>query len=121
VAGERLIEIRDVLASRLTPSMRHFLSQLEDYVIYGDYLFVHAGLRPGVPLDEQRQEDLFWIREPFLSSRRHHGYRVVHGHTIVDTPAILPNRVGIDTGAYAGGSLTAAFISKQTLSFLTDL
>ena len=76
-------------------------------VSLGDYVFVHAGVRPGVPLERQRVEDLQWIREPFLSSRRFHGKVVVHGHTPVDEPQILGNRIAIDTGAYATGTLAA--------------
>lgn len=74
----------------------------------GGYLFVHAGVRPGVPLDAQDEEDLLWIREPFLSSTAAHGAVVVHGHTPERAPAIRPNRIGLDTGAVYGGRLTAA-------------
>lgn len=84
-----------------------FVAEFEDSVVIGDYLFVHAGIRPGVPLEEQSGADLRWIREPFLGSRRYHGRMVVHGHTIVDEPAIRTNRIGIDTGAYRSGCLTA--------------
>ncbi|MGE4312664.1 MAG: metallophosphoesterase [Pseudobdellovibrionaceae bacterium] len=73
----------------------------------GNYLFVHAGVRPGVPLHEQDRFDLVTIREPFLSSPHDHGYRVVHGHTITPAPVVLPNRIGLDTGFYDQGVLTA--------------
>lgn len=99
--------LRDDLLSRLPDEHLTFLKGLESLVLLGDYAFVHAGVRPGVPLDRQRTEDLLWMREPFLSSRRHHGKIVVHGHTVVDQPQFLPNRIAVDTGAYATGILTS--------------
>lgn len=71
------------------------------------FFFCHAGVRPGIALDRQREEDLLAIREPFLSSKADFGKIVVHGHTVVDHPQILPNRINIDTGAGDGGPLTA--------------
>src|SRR3546814_15952753 len=73
----------------------------------GDYLFVHAGVRPGVPLDEQDPVDLRWIRREFLESVADHGAVVVHGHSIRSEVQMCPNRTGIDTGAYALDRLTA--------------
>jgi len=84
-----------------------FVSSFEDHVRIGDYLFVHAGIRPGAPIENQRSSDLRWIREPFLSHSGDHGLMVVHGHTITDDVDIRPNRIGIDTGAYQSGRLTA--------------
>lgn len=84
-----------------------FLKNLEDYLVIGDYLFVHAGIRPGLPLDRQASADMRWIREPFLSSRAGHARFVVHGHTISPEPELRANRLGIDTGAYMTGRLTA--------------
>jgi serine/threonine protein phosphatase 1 len=76
--------------------------------IIGDYFFVHAGIRPGVDLEHQSADDLLWIREPFISSRRNHGKVVVHGHTVEASPVRLGGRrIGIDTGAYRTGVLTA--------------
>lgn len=103
----RLRGLRDRLEERLPRRHLTFLESLETMVEVGDYVFVHAGVRPGVPLDRQRQEDLLWIREPFLSSRNYHGKVVVHGHTIVEQPLFMPNRIAADTGAYATGRLTA--------------
>ncbi|MCC6924991.1 metallophosphoesterase family protein [Novosphingobium sp.] len=91
-----------------------FLRGFEDQVLIGDYLFVHAGIRPGVPLDEQRAADLRWIREPFLSHRESHGPVVVHGHTIFERPDFGHNRIGIDTGAYRTGRLTALGLEGTT-------
>ena len=84
-----------------------FFCTFEDMIVIGDYLFVHAGIAPGVPLAEQSISDLRWIREPFLSHEGDHGYMVVHGHTISEQPEVRPNRIGIDTGAYLHGRLTA--------------
>ena len=84
-----------------------FLEDFEDMVTIGDYLFVHAGIDPRVPLDSQRRQDLRWIREPFLSHPDSHGPVVVHGHTISDQPEDCGNRIGIDTGAFMSGRLTA--------------
>lgn len=73
----------------------------------GSVLFVHAGIRPGIPLDHQSEDDLLNIRKPFLSCFALHPALIVHGHTITPTPQILPNRLGVDTGAYRSGRLTA--------------
>lgn len=88
---------------------RGWLRSLPLTALRGEYLFVHAGVRPGVPLDQQRADDLLWIRGPFLN--RHHGLpcTVVHGHTFQRNYRIiqLPHRIGIDTGAFVSGRLTA--------------
>ncbi|WP_424932878.1 metallophosphoesterase [Amaricoccus macauensis] len=85
----------------------------------GSYLFVHAGIRPGVPLERQFREDLIWIREPFLSSTRDFGFKVVHGHTIVKSPEHLSNRIAIDTGAYTSENLTCLVLEDANVSLLT--
>ncbi|WP_231639034.1 metallophosphoesterase family protein [Sphingomonas profundi] len=84
-----------------------FLRGFEDHVAIGDYVFVHAGIRPGVPLAAQSPRDMRWIRDDFLDHRRSHGFTVVHGHTISEAPQFRANRIGIDTGAYRTGVLTA--------------
>ena len=84
-----------------------FMQAMEDMIHLGDYLFVHAGIRPGVPLAEQRSSDLRWIREPFATTPEDLGFTVVYGHTIYDQVELAPSRIGIDTGAYASGRLTA--------------
>lgn len=83
------------------------LRAMRDQVQIGDYLFVHAGIRPGVPLDAQTGRDLRWIRKEFLTSAADHGPVVVHGHTIVPKVEYRRNRIAIDTGAYRTGRLTA--------------
>ena len=94
----------------IPPDHVEFLRAFADTCRFGDYLFVHAGIRPGVGLDEQRQSDLRWIREPFLLDDSDHGFVVVHGHTIRAEVEERPNRIGIDTGAYSSGILTALAI-----------
>lgn len=84
-----------------------FMQGMEDMIQVGDYLFVHAGIRPGVPLAEQRSGDLRWIREPFITTPEDLGLTVVYGHTIYEQVDIAASRIGIDTGAYASGRLTA--------------
>ena len=84
----------------------------------GDYLFVHAGVRPGVPLDHQDPFDLVWIREPFLSFDGDLPQVVVHGHTPAAAPVIRPHRIGIDTGACFGGELTCLVLEGHRLRFL---
>jgi len=84
-----------------------FIAGFADSVRIGDYLFVHAGIRPSVPLDQQSSHDMRWIRHEFLSDQTDHGVVVVHGHTISAQPEFQPNRIGIDTGAYHSGVLTA--------------
>ncbi len=101
----------DVLLERMValvpPSHRTFMASLEDMVIAGDYAFVHAGVHPDSPLDEQRPRDLRWIREPFLAHRKPLEKMIVHGHTIVEEAEATPVRFPIDTGAYLTGVLTA--------------
>lgn len=84
-----------------------FLDAMGDTFKIGDYLFVHAGIRPGLPLADQSQADLRWIRGPFLNHSGSHGFVVVHGHTISEEIDARDNRIGIDTGAHATGVLTA--------------
>ena len=97
---------RAFLAS-LPETHRDFFETLELAVSFGDYLFVHAGVRPGVPLEAQDPHDMVWIRGPFLRSNEDFGKIVVHGHTPGREPDIRPNRIGIDTGAVFTDRLTA--------------
>jgi len=85
----------------------------------GDYLFVHAGVRPGVPLGRQDPFDLLWIREPFLSYGGELDFVVVHGHTPSAAPEVLPHRIGVDTGAVYGGDLTCLVLEADRLRFLS--
>jgi serine/threonine protein phosphatase 1 len=95
-----------------------FLRRLELSATYGDYMFVHAGVRPGVALDRQVRADLLWIREAFLNEERPFRKIVVHGHTPEVKPHAGPVRIGIDTGAYATGVLTAVRLWRGEATFL---
>jgi serine/threonine protein phosphatase 1 len=86
---------------------REFLRRFEDMIVIGDYAFVHAGVRPDTPLNLQRTSDLRWIRDPFLDHRSTLEKTIVHGHTMTDEVERRGHRIGIDTGAYASGRLTA--------------
>jgi serine/threonine protein phosphatase 1 len=96
---------RDML-ERVPANHWDFLRATQINHIEGDFLFVHAGIRPGLPLDRQLPEDMLWIRDTFLSSRADHGKVVVHGHSISEEVEFRPNRIGIDTGAFYTGMLT---------------
>jgi serine/threonine protein phosphatase 1 len=100
-------ELLPELIARVPSEHVAFLKRFEDRIAIGDYLFVHAGIRPRVPIEEQVGGDLRWIRSEFLDFRGDHGAVVVHGHTITDTVEERANRIGIDTGAFASGRLTA--------------
>jgi serine/threonine protein phosphatase 1 len=100
----------EAIRAVIPPEHLEFIGSFADTCRFGDYLFVHAGIRPGVELDQQTQQDLRWIREPFLADETDHGFVVIHGHTIRPEIEERPNRIGIDTGAYATGVLTALVI-----------
>jgi serine/threonine protein phosphatase 1 len=99
--------LAELIATRVPAAHVEFLESFENQILIGDYLFVHAGIRPRVPLEEQTGGDLRWIRNEFLDYRGAHGPIVVHGHTITDEVEERGNRIGIDTGAFASGKLTA--------------
>lgn len=107
LASATLEETQDMLVDAIPWEDREFLRQFETTIAIGDYLFVHAGIRPKRPVEEQDVHDCRWIREPFLSFKGDFGYTVVHGHTVTDEPIIRHNRIGIDTGAFKSGRLTA--------------
>lgn len=100
-------ELLEMMEAAVPEADRAFIAGFEDIVQIGDYAFVHAGVRPEIPFEEQHAHELRWIREPFLSHRDAHEAMIVHGHTISDEVEHQPNRIGIDTGAYATGRLTA--------------
>jgi serine/threonine protein phosphatase 1 len=99
--------LRDELEARLPPSHLEFLRACRTLHTEGSYCFVHAGIRPNVPLENQSAEDVLWIRDEFIRSQADHGHVVVHGHSITEEVEWRPNRIGIDTGAYYSGMLTA--------------
>ena len=96
-----------------------FLQNLGSFHVEGDYMFVHAGVRPGRSIEDQDEMDLIWIRDDFLQSTADHGRVVVHGHNITHEPDVWPNRIGIDTGAYAAGRLTCLVLEGAERSFLS--
>ncbi|NJR79272.1 metallophosphoesterase family protein [Sphingomonas corticis] len=106
-------ELAAWLAAHVPADHVAFLSAFEEMVGVGDYRFVHAGVRPDKPLDEQRAADLRWIREPFLSHPKPLEAMIVHGHTISEGVDYRPHRIGIDTGAYEGGPLTALGLESE--------
>ncbi len=110
--------LRDALNFAVPEAHRAFLDGLVLSHVEGDYFFAHAGIRPGVPLEAQEENDLLWIREPFLGSTADHGKVVVHGHSVAAEVAERPNRIGIDTGACYGGKLTALVLEGNRHRFL---
>ncbi len=115
---EERIKARDALQRVLPADHLAFFRSLELKVTLGDYVFVHAGVRPGVSLDDQSEEDLLWIRDEFLVSTLMHEKVVVHGHTPLSAPVRTSNRISVDTGAYATGILTCAVLEGTSCRFL---
>ena len=102
-----LSDLPALAAGAVPTAHRDFLEAALDYHAVGDYLFVHAGIQPGIPLEDQDASSMRWIRHEFTGSDVDHGRMVIHGHTITPEIDAWPNRIGIDTGAYASGVLTA--------------
>jgi serine/threonine protein phosphatase 1 len=117
-AQATLEEAQDLMREAVPARDVAFVKGFEGMIRAGDYLFVHAGIDPRVPLDEQREKDLRWIREPFLSHPEPHGVVVVHGHTICESVEDCGNRIGIDTGAFMTGRLTALVLEGSSRRFL---
>lgn len=103
-----LERLRTEFREKFSAAHRNFFERLALNYEIGGYFFVHAGVRPKIKLHRQRPEDMLWIREEFLNSGVFHGRVIVHGHSVSDEPEIRPNRIGLDTGAYATGRLTCA-------------
>jgi serine/threonine protein phosphatase 1 len=116
--GRDIKKVQEQFTAHFPKHHRDFLDGLNVSVVFGDYFLCHAGVRPGVALDRQDRDDLLNIREPFLSSEAEHGKLVVHGHTPAVAPEIRPNRIGIDTAAYATGRLTCLILEKDEQHFL---
>jgi serine/threonine protein phosphatase 1 len=111
-------ELAGAFAAALPQHHATFLRHLPFLFESGNILFVHAGIKPGIAIDRQNPDDLTWIREEFLEYRGDFGRFVVHGHTPVDRPDIRPNRINIDTGAYATGRLSCVILENEKLTFL---
>ncbi len=116
---DSLFRARDELLDRMPASHLVLLRDLELMVTIGDFAFVHAGVRPGTPLNAQSENDLLWLREGFLDVEEPFEKVIVHGHTWLDErPQLLPNRLGLDTGAYATGVLSAVRLDGDDLGLM---
>jgi serine/threonine protein phosphatase 1 len=111
-------QLSAALDRKLPESHREFFRNLQLSFTCGDFFFVHAGVRPGIPLSKQREEDLLWIRYDFLLHEERHEKVIVHGHTPVTRPEVHTNRINIDTGAYATGQLTCLVLEESRISFI---
>jgi serine/threonine protein phosphatase 1 len=107
-------------STAVPPAHRAFLATLPPFHLRGEVLFVHAGIRPGIALENQDPDDLCWIREPFLSDTTDHGVLVVHGHTALDAATHYGNRVNIDTSAGYGGPVTAVAFEDRDVWVLGE-
>ncbi len=114
-----LSDLTQLVADRVPAEHIAFMRGFIDQWQCGQYLFVHAGIRPGLPLEDQKPSDMRWIRNEFLDDTRDHGVMIVHGHSITEAVEERPNRIGIDTGAFASGRLTAIGIEGTERWFLT--
>lgn len=115
------VRLANSLSSALTTAHRQFLQSLKPTFVCGDFVFVHAGLRPLIPIEQQDEDDLLWIRDDFLLWDREFEKIVVHGHTPVREPDIRFNRINIDTGAFATGRLTCLTIEGAEIATLIDV
>jgi serine/threonine protein phosphatase 1 len=116
--NRELVRAQRELAERLPSRHRRFMQDLALTHAEGDFFFAHAGVRPGVRLNQQSEQDLLWIRDEFLLSEENFGKIVVHGHTITERPEVKRNRIGIDTGAFSSGHLTCLVLEGSQLGFL---
>lgn len=111
-------DVADRLPALVPADHVDFLGGGEDVIEIGDYAFVHAGVRPGVPLEKQSLSDLRWIRDEFLDSNNDHGKMIVHGHSITRAPDEQANRIGVDIGAFQSGALAAVALEGESRWFL---
>ncbi len=118
LAGASFEEVAERLPQMVPAEHVKFLGDGEDVIEIGDYAFVHAGIRPGVPLEKQALADLRWIRDEFLDDMGDHGKMIVHGHSITNEPDEQANRIGIDIGAFRSGALAALGLEGEKRWFL---
>ncbi len=119
-AGDRPVaKVHADAVAAVPPAHRDFLRSRPAWHRIGEVLFVHAGIRPGVPIQNQTETDLVWIRDPFLMETASHGPLVIHGHTAIDTPTHYGNRVNIDSSAAYGGPLSAIVVEGRDVFHLT--
>ncbi len=119
-ADRPIARVHAEAVDKVPPQDRAFVAGLLGYFQRGEVVYVHAGIRPGIALADQVEDDLVWIRTPFLDYPYDHGFLVVHGHTALHAPAHHGNRVNIDTRAAYGGPLTAVVIEGRAVFMLTD-
>lgn len=113
-----LEELQTEMATLVPEADRAFMAAAEDYIEAGDYLFVHAGIDPSVPLAEQKRSDMLWIRNRFLNHGEPFSHVVVHGHTVFEDVDDTGHRIGIDTGAYRTGRLTALVLEGSARRYI---
>ena len=111
--GKEFEEASKALRKAIPQEHLNFLASLQLSLAVGKYFLCHAGVRPGISLERQSAEDLMWIREEFLTSKMNFGKIIVHGHTPIESPEVLPNRINIDTGAFATGRLTCLVLDGE--------
>jgi diadenosine tetraphosphatase ApaH/serine/threonine PP2A family protein phosphatase len=120
-AGKSIVEMQAAFHAALPRTHLRFLRDLRLSYTCGDFFFAHAGVRPGVEISRQSERDLLWIRDEFLTSRSDFGKIVIHGHTPTFEVEVEPNRINIDTGAFATGRLTCLVIEGSKLSIIDTL
>ncbi len=108
----------ELLEQKMPAKHKKFYKNLKLNTTFGDYFFVHAGVNPVIPLEEQKERDMLWIRQRFLQYKRKFEKTIIHGHTITASPEVRSNRVGIDTGAWRTGRLTALRLQQKDYGFL---
>ena len=111
--GKGFEEAARALSAVIPEAHRTFLASLKTHISIDNCFLCHAGVRPNVPLDQQNANDLLWIRDEFLNSRQSFGKMIIHGHTPNEWPEVRPNRVNLDTGAFATGRLTCLVIDRD--------
>lgn len=119
----KMSELQEAMKEAVPKKDRKFLASFEDMIVIGDYVFVHAGINPKLGLDEQKPSDLRWIRERFLKHEEAFSHVVVHGHTIFEEMEHREHRIGIDTGAFRTGRLTALVLegtNRRTIQAIAD-
>jgi serine/threonine protein phosphatase 1 len=116
--GKPIVELQAAFHSALPPAHFRFFRDLQSSFTCGDFFFAHAGVKPNVELSRQKESDLLWIREEFLSANVDFGKIIVHGHTPTHEIEVGPNRINIDTGAFATGRLTCLVIEAGSMSVI---
>jgi serine/threonine protein phosphatase 1 len=116
--GKQIVELQSAFHSALPQAHFRFFRDLQNSFVCGDFFFAHAGVKPNVELSRQKESDLLWIRDEFLSSNGDFGKIIVHGHTPTHKIEVGSNRINIDTGAFATGRLTCLVIEDESLSVI---